>query len=55
MAKEATEAAEKASYKRGVEDTENRLAKEVTEVCRDYCTKTWIKALNNAGVPLTPS
>ena len=51
VAKETTEAAEKASYERGVEDTENRLAEEVAGVCSDYCTETWIEALNSAGVP----
>ena len=51
VANEVTEAAEKASYKRGLEDTENRLAEEVAEVCRDYCTETWIKVLNNVEVP----
>ena len=34
-----------------VEDTEIRLAEKVAEVCRDYCTETWIEALNSAGVP----
>ena len=32
-------------------ETEQRLAKEVAEVCRDYCTVTWNEALNSAGVP----
>ena len=27
-----------------------RLAEEVAEVCRDYCSVTWATALNNAGV-----
>ena len=40
VAKEATEAAERASYERGVEDTENRLAEEVAGVCRDCYTET---------------
>ena len=40
MARKAVEAAVKASYKRGVLDTENRLTKEVTVVCRDYCTES---------------
>ena len=40
VAKEAIEAAERASYECGVEDTENRLAEEVARVCRDYCTET---------------
>ena len=48
--KEAAKAAEKAAYKRGMLKTEQRLAKEVVEVCRDYCTITWNEALNSAGV-----
>ena len=31
-------------------ETEQRLAKEVAEVYRDYCTVTWNEALNSAGV-----
>ena len=50
MAKETTKAVERASYERKVEDTEISLAEEVARVCRDYCTETWIEALNNAGV-----
>ena len=50
MAKEATEIAKKASYEHGVEDTKNRVAEEMAGVCKDYYTKTWIEALNNAGV-----
>ena len=38
--KEAAKAAEKAAYKRGMLKTEQRLAEEVVEVCRDYCTIT---------------
>ena len=51
VAKEATTAVEIASYECGVEDTENRLAKEVAGVCREYCAETWMKVLNSAGVP----
>ena len=51
MAKETIEAAVIASYKRGVEETEKSLAKEVAKVCRDYCTESYMKALNRAGVP----
>ena len=32
-------------------ETEQRLAKEVAKVCRDYCSMTWDTALNSAGVP----
>ena len=51
MAREAFEAVEKASYERGVQETEARLAKEVAKVCRDYWTEVWAKALNRARVP----
>ena len=51
VTKEATTVVEIASYERGVEDTENRLAKEVVGVCREYCDETWMEALNSAGVP----
>ena len=51
MAREASKAAETASYKRGVLETEARLVEEVVEVCRDYCAKTWAEALNRTGVP----
>ena len=33
-----------------MEETEIRLAKELSEVCRDYCDVTWDKALSAAGV-----
>ena len=39
------------SYNLNVEETEIRLAEELTEVCRDYYKETWIEALNLAGVP----
>ena len=51
LAKEAIEAKKKASYQLGVEETEIRLAEELSEVCRDYCNTTWDKALIAAGVP----
>ena len=40
MAKEVAEAKKKASYQLGVEETKKRLAKELSEVCRDYCDVT---------------
>ena len=40
VAREAAEAAVKASYERGVLDMETRLSKEVAVVCKDYCTKS---------------
>ena len=51
MAKEATEAAEMASYDRGVLDTKTQLAEEVAEVCRDYYAEVWPEVLNRVGVP----
>ena len=51
VAREAAEAAVKASYECGVLDTETRLAKEVVVVCRDYCTESWEVAMDRAGVP----
>ena len=52
VAKVAAKAAKEAAYERGMEDAEKRLAKEVAEVCRDYCFETWVEALNHAGVPV---
>ena len=51
MARKASEAAEMASFKRGVLDMKVRLAKEVVGVCRDYYTEVWAEALNWMGVP----
>ena len=34
-----------------MEETEIRLAKELSEVCRDYFNTTWNKALTAVGVP----
>jgi len=48
--REAAKAAEEAAYEQGVLETKQRLAEEVAEVCRDYCTVTWMEALNSAGV-----
>ena len=51
MAREAAEAAVKASYERGVLDTENKLTEKVAVVCRNYCTESWGVAKDRAGVP----
>ena len=48
--KETAKATEIVAYERGMLETEQRLAKEVAEVCRDYYTITWNEALNSAGV-----
>ena len=42
-AEEATEASKQASYIRGIEEIEVRLAEELAEVCRDYCKATWVE------------
>jgi len=41
------------SYNLGLEETEIRLAEELAEVCREYCKKVWMEALNLVGVPTT--
>ena len=51
MVKEAAKAAEAATYKRRVVETEVRLTAKVTVVYRDYCAETYNKALDWAGVP----
>ena len=33
-----------------MEETQVRLAEELSEVCREYCSVTWDKALSVAGV-----
>ena len=53
VAKEVSEAEETASYERGVQETEIRLADELAEVCRDYCKEVWAEALNRVEVPAT--
>ena len=45
LAREAAEAEKKASYQLGVEETQVRLAKELSEVCKNYCDMTWDKAM----------
>ena len=50
LVKEATEAKKQAAYTLGVEETQARLTKELTTVCRDYCSISWGKALDAAGV-----
>ena len=51
LTREAVEAEKKASYQLGVEETQVRLAEELSEVCRDYCDMTWDKALIVVEVP----
>ena len=40
LAKEAAKVEKNASYQLSVEETEIRLAEELSEVCRDYCNTT---------------
>ena len=51
VAREAAEAAVKASYEHGVLDTENNLTEKVAVVCRDYCTESWGVTMDRARVP----
>ena len=51
LAKEVAKAEKRAAFQLGVEKTQVRLAKELLEVCRDYCSIIWGKALNVVGVP----
>ena len=41
---------EQATYKLGQKETEAHLKSQITTVCRGFCLRTWIKALNAAGV-----
>ena len=50
VAKEAIEAEKRAVFQLGVEKTQVRLAKELSEVCMDYRSVTRGKALNVTGV-----
>ena len=45
------EAEKRVAYQLGVEETQVRLTEELLEVCGDYCSVTWDKALSVAGVP----
>ena len=42
--------AQQHGYDVGVAETEDALRAEVPAVCRAYCTQTWEKALNRAGI-----
>ena len=48
LVREAAEAEKKAAYQFGVEETQVRLAEELSKVCRDYCNVTRDKALTVA-------
>ena len=51
MAQEAFGAAEMATFKCGVLETETRLVEEMAGVCRDYCVEAWAESLNGVRVP----
>ena len=52
---EAAEAEKKASHQLGIQETEARLSEEIPEVCRDYCSISWARALDAAGIPADSS
>ena len=45
-----SEAEKQAAYSLGVQETQGRLTKEFSTVARDYCSISWGKALDVAGV-----
>lgn len=49
-ADKARDEAEQQGYKVRVAEIEDALKAEIPAVCRTYCTLTWDKALNQAGV-----
>ncbi|XP_023877146.1 uncharacterized protein LOC111989584 [Quercus suber] len=51
LAKESIEAEKKAAYQLGADETAQQLTEQFASVCREYCDKTWEKALDAAGVP----
>ena len=51
LIREATEAEKSAARQLGAEETEARLSEEIPEVCREYCSISWVRALDAAGVP----
>ena len=51
LAKEVAEAEKRAAYQLGMEEMQVRLTEELLEVCRDYYSVTWDRALSVASVP----
>ena len=45
------EAEKSAARQLGAEETEARLSEEIPEVCREYYSISWVRALDAAGVP----
>ena len=52
LVKKAAEAEKQAAYNLGVEETQAKLMKEFSVVCRDYYDISWGKAIDVAGVPV---
>ena len=52
LTKEAAEVEKQAAYTLRVEETQARLTKELSAVCREYCDISWDKALDAVGVPV---
>ena len=52
LVKKATEAEKQATYTLRMEETQARLTKEFSVVCRDYCDISWGKAHDVARVPV---
>ena len=52
LAKEAVKAEKQATYTLGVEETQARLTKAFSSICREYCGISWGKALDATGVPV---
>ena len=52
LPKEAAEAEKQTIYTLRVEETQARLTKELSTVCREYRGISWGKALDAAGVPV---
>ena len=52
LAKGAAEAKKQAAYTLGVGETQARLTKEFSLVCKEYCDISWDKALDAAKVPM---
>ena len=50
-AAQLAKAKKQASYLLSMEETQVRLAEELSKVCKDYCNATWDRALSVVGVP----
>ena len=52
LVKKAAEAEKQAAYTLRVEETQARLTKELSDVCKDYYSISWDKAFDATGVPV---